>query len=108
MAIDFNSLFAQLKTEIINLAKENFHDLIGEAASDGTTLLHTIDDDLRKYTQELKDGDIDEDGFKLLLLGDKDLVEMSALTQAGLAQAKADAFKTELFNAITNTVLAAI
>jgi hypothetical protein len=108
MAFDFNNLFAQLKTEVINLAKENFNDLVGEAASDGTSLLHTLEDDLRKYTQELEDGDIDEDGFKLLLLGDKNLVEMSALTQAGLAQAKADAFKTELFNTIINTVMAAI
>ena len=108
MALDFNNLFAQLKTEVIDLAKENFQDMVAEAAADGTTLLHTISDDLRRYTQELKDGDIDEDGFKLLLLGDKDLVEMNALTEAGLAQAQADAFRTELFNGIINTVLAAI
>jgi len=41
--------------------------LVAEASGDSATLLHTIEDDLQKYTRELKDNDLDEDGFKLLL-----------------------------------------
>ena len=104
MAIDFNSLFNQLKTEIITLAKDKFKDLASEAASDGTSLLHTIQDDLNIYTQELADGKITPEQFRILLLGNEDLIKMSALTQAGLAEAKADAFRTEVFNTIVGTV----
>jgi hypothetical protein len=108
MAIDFNSLFNQLKTEIIALAKDTFKDLASEAASDGTSLLHIIESDLQKYTQELADGEITAEQFRILLLGNEDLVKMSALTQAGLAKAKADAFRTEVFNTIVNTVLGVV
>lgn len=108
MAIDFKDLFAQLKTAVVDLAKEKFKDLASEAASDGTSLLHTIQDDLKRYTQELEDGKITPEQFKILLIGNKDLIEMSALTQAGLAEATADAFKTEVFNMIENTVLSII
>ena len=108
MAINFNNLFTELKTTIVNLAKDKFKELASEAASDGTSLLHLLQDDLKKYGQALADGKITEDQFKILLLGDEDLVKMSALTQAGLAQAAADAFKTEVFNTIVNTVLAAV
>lgn len=108
MAVDFNNLFTQLKTAIVGLAKEKVQDLAAEASSDGTSLLHIMEDDLKKYTQQLADGEIDQDQFKLMLLGDKDLAEMSALTEAGLAQAKADEFRTEVFNLIVNTALSAI
>lgn len=108
MAIDFNSLFTQLKTAIVTLAKEKFKDLAAEAASDGTSLLHTIKEDLKVYTKQLADGEIDQEDFKLLLLGDKDLIEMSALTEAGLAAAAADEFKTTVFNTIIDTVSAII
>jgi hypothetical protein len=108
MAIDFKDLFAQLKTGVINLAKEKFNNLTSEAVSDGTSLLHIVEADLKNYTQQLEAGEINADDFKLLLLGDQNLVEMSALTEAGLAEAAADAFKTEVFNMIVNTVLGAI
>jgi hypothetical protein len=108
MAINFTDLFNQLKDQIIKLAKDNFKDLAAEAASDGTTLLHKLEDNIKKYTQQLVDGDITKDDFKLLLLGNEDLVKMTALTQAGLLKAKADAFKKSVFDAIVNTVFAII
>ena len=108
MAIDFQSLFNQIKNEIIALAKEDFKTLAAEAASDGTSLLHDIENKLKKYTQQLADGEITGDDFKLLVLGNKDQVEMSALTQAGLAEAKADAFKQGIFDIIINSVFSLI
>ena len=108
MPIDFKDLFAQLKTGVINLAKEKFNNLTFEAVSDGTSLLHIVEGDLKKYTQQLEAGEINTDDFKLLLLGDKNLVEMSALTEAGLAEAAADAFKIEVFNMIVKTVISVI
>ncbi|MEP6681769.1 MAG: hypothetical protein ABJA35_00850 [Parafilimonas sp.] len=108
MALDLNNLFIQLKTAVVNLAKEKFKDLVAEASSDGTSLLHILQDDIKKYSQELESNQITPDQFKILLLGDEDLVKMSALTEAGLAAAAADAFKKEVFDIIVNTVLAVI
>ena len=108
MAIDFKSLFNQMKDEIIALAKNELKDFAAEAASDGATLLHNIENKLKKYTNQLAEGKVTHDDFKLLILGNKDLVEMSALTQAGLAAAKADAFKQKVFDIIINTVFTII
>ena len=108
MAVNFKDVFNQLKNSIIDLAKKNFKDLAVEAASDGTSLLHTIEKDLQRHIQQLAEGKITKGEFKLLLLAKEDLVQMSALTEAGLAAAKADAFKTAVFNTIIDTVLATI
>jgi hypothetical protein len=43
MKIDFNELLSQLKNEITGLAKHEFKDFAVEAASDGTSLLHTTE-----------------------------------------------------------------
>ncbi len=104
MAINFNNLFTQLKTAVVGLAKDKFKKLASEAASDGTSILHIIQDDLKKYAQELADGKITPEQFKILLIGNEDLIKMSALTEAGLAEAEADAFRTEVFNTIETTV----
>lgn len=108
MAFDFKNLFGQLKTAVDGLAKEKFSDLVTQAKSDGASLLQTIKDNLQDYTKQLVNGDITKDDFKLLILGNEDLVEMTALTQAGLVAAQADAFKTSVFNTIFDTVFKAI
>ena len=105
MEIDFNELFTQLKNKITSLAKDEFKDFADEAASDGTTVLHATEDKLKRYTHQLAEGKISQDDFKLLFLGSKDLVEMSALTQAGLLAARIDAFKSAVFNTIINTAV---
>ena len=108
MEVDFNKLFNQLKNAIVSLAKEKLKDYVAEAASDGTSILHIIQDDLETYTEQLADGEISKDDFKLMLLGDADFIEMSALTETGLAAAAADEFKSEVFNTIIDTVFAII
>ena len=105
MSIDFKELFNELKTAIIGLAKSTVKEYAAEAASEGTSLLHNVQDDIKRYGQQLADEKITADDFKLLLLGKQDQVEMTALTQAGLAEAKADAFKKAVFNIIIDTVL---
>ena len=54
IAINFNNLFTELNTTIVGLAKEKFKDLASEAASDGTSLLHILQDDLKKYALALE------------------------------------------------------
>lgn len=105
MPLDFSNIFTQIKNAIVALSKESFKSMAAAAASDGTSLLHIIQSNLEKYTHQLECGAIDEDEFKILVLGNQDLVKMTALTEAGLAAAQADAFKMQVFNTIIETVL---
>lgn len=108
MAIDFNALFNQLKIAIVNLAKEKVKQFAAEAASDGTSLLHIMESDIEKYAEQLAENKITTDQFQILLTGDEDLIEMTALTEAGLAEAAMDEFKKEVFDTIITTVLSVI
>lgn len=108
MPIDIKSILSDLKNKIVDFARTSFKDLVDEAASDGKELLATIKADLTRWIQLLADGQITKDEFKTLLIGKKDLIEMSALTEAGLAIVKIDEFKTGILNLIIDTISGAI
>ena len=105
MLLDFPNLITQIKNAIVALSKETFKSMAAAAASDGTSLLHTIQSNLEKYTNQLQCGEIDEEEFRILVLGNHDLINMTALTEAGLAAAQADAFKLQVFKTIIDTVI---
>lgn len=108
MAIDIKSMLSQLEKGIVDLAKTTAKDFAKQASSDGKKLLSTIKDDLVRWTKLLADGKITKAEFETLLLGQKDLIAMSALTESGLALAKIDEFKSKLFNLILDTVTSLI
>jgi hypothetical protein len=104
MPIDVRSILSQLENGIVDLAKTTVKDFANQAATDGKQLLTTMKDDLVRWIQLLADGKITKAEFETLLLGQKDLIAMSALKQAGLALARIDEFKSAVFNLIINTV----
>jgi hypothetical protein len=64
-----------------------------EAIQDGEDFLNRTQDDLERWTRLLEEGELSRDEFESLVRGQKDLAEMEALKQAGLAAAKADRFQ---------------
>jgi len=108
MAIDINTLLSTLEGKIVDLAKSSFTDLLSAAITDGKNLLITLKDDLTRRTQLLAEGKITKEEFSVLVLADKDLTEMDALTQAGLALAKIDVFKQGIFKLIIETVISLV
>ena len=70
---------------MIGFAKETMSDYLKEATSDGIAILDDLENNIKKWSNMLTEGDIDEADFKSLLLGEKDLLKMKALTKAGLA-----------------------
>ncbi len=108
MSIDIKSLLSTVEGKIVDLAKSDVTKLKKEAIADGKQLLATLKDDLTRRTKLLADNKISQAEFNLLLLADKDLIEMEALTQAGLALAKVDAFKQGIFKIIIDTVTSLI
>ena len=108
MAINIPSILSQLESEIVDLAKTTGKNFAKQATADGKQLLSLVETDLVRWTQLLADGQISKAEFELLLKGQKDLIAMSALTQAGLTLAKIDEFKNKVFNLILNTVISLI
>src|SRR5205814_4594733 len=108
MPIDIKSVLSELENKVVNLAKTSFKDVANEATADGKQLLSTIKEDLIRWTQELANGEISKGEFEILLIGQKDLIKMSALTQAGLTLARVDEFKTGVFNLIIDTITSLI
>ncbi len=104
MAIDITSILSELETQVVSLAKTTVTNYENQAIVDGKQLLALMKDDLARWTQELIDGQISKDEFADLVIGDKDLATMTALTQAGLALVAVDQFRTSLFSLITDTV----
>src|SRR3569623_1728213 len=104
MTIDFDNLISLLEDKMAVLAKSTVSNYVNDASEDGKHLLKELKDDLSRWTQELADGKITTRDFETLVIGDKVLAEMDALTRAGLALARVDQFKGSVFNLIIDTV----
>ena len=104
MPIDINSLFSQLENGIVDLAKTTVKKFAKQAAADGKELLTIVKEDLTRWIRLLAEGKITKAELETLLIGQKDLVAMSALKRAGLALARIDEFKSGVFNLIINTI----
>lgn len=104
MPINFEELFTTLKDKIAILAKVSFSSLGAEAKADGERLLQESKENLLRWTELLATDQITAEDFELLVLSQKDLVEMEALRQAGLAKIKAQQFRDGVVNIIVDTV----
>jgi hypothetical protein len=108
MPADILAILSALEPKIAGLAKSTITDYAGQATEDAKNLLAVMKDDLARWTQQLEDGKITVADFRTLVIGDKDLAEMTALTQAGLALARIDQFRVGVLNLLADTVFAAL
>ncbi len=108
MSIDIQTIISTIEGKVVDYAKTNLTELATNAVSDAQGLFATIKSNLVRRTQMLAEGQLTKDEFAGLLLADADLVQMDALTQAGLALAKIDAFKQGIFQVIIDSVTSMI
>jgi hypothetical protein len=108
MAIDFKNVLETLKNGVKDLAEKNLKDFVASATADGHAIITELQDNLETWTQQLANGEITKDEFAFLVSGQKDLIKMIALKQAGLAQIAVDQFKNGVFDLITNTIVGLI
>ena len=104
MALDFELIFDKLKEDVSNLAKETAKKYADDAKTDALAAVDGLKDNLKTWTIQLKDGKLSKADYEFLVLAQKELVEMNALKQAGLALIKADEFKNKLMDQIISTV----
>jgi hypothetical protein len=106
--VDFPELFNHLKDEVIMLAQISLKKFGEEAKGDALVLLNSMKEKLKRWTVLLANGDLTTEDFEWLVNSQKDLVEMEALKQVGLAAIRVDQFKNSVINMIVDTVFSFI
>lgn len=100
---DFNDFLDALKGEIVDLAHSNWTAFRDAAVQDSEAFLQKTKSDLKRWTRLLEQGELSKEDVAWLIKGKKDLAEMEALKQAGLAAARIDRFRSALIDRIINT-----
>ena len=85
------------------LAKQNLKDLVNQAAEDSKAFLEKSAADMQRWTGELAAKQITKQEFTDLVQAKKAVAEMHALTQAGVALAAIERFRTGLINLVIDT-----
>ena len=106
--MDVNAIIQAIETGIEGLAKTSLQNYLAQAKTDGKTMLSAIQGNLQGWASQLANGALSPDDLKFLVQGQQEVVEMAALTQAGVAIIQIDQFKQGVVNLIVTTVSAAI
>ena len=100
---DIDAFLDALRDEITDLAATHLEEARDAALEDGEAFLKQTQDDLKRWARLLEQGELSQNEFEWLVRGQKDLAEMEALKQAGLAAARAERFRSALIDRIVGT-----
>jgi hypothetical protein len=106
--IDFADIFNQLKSDTANFAQTSLKSYVDDAKSDCQNFLESVKDKLEKWTGLLANGSLAKEDFEWLVYSQKELAEMNALKQAGLAEISIDQFRGGLINLIIDSIFHAL
>ncbi len=100
---DFNDFLESLKKGLEELIKKNWKEVKDAAEKDGKAFFDKTEEDLKRWTKLLAQGDLSQDDFEWLVAGKKDLAEMEGLKQAGLAMVRLERFQNALISLVIDT-----
>lgn len=101
---NFDAFLETLKTDLAGVIKDFGEDLKEDIIHDVSSLAKKNREDLERWSNELREGNLSPADFEFLLKSKKDLAEMEALEQKGLAQAKLDKLKADILDTIVGSV----
>ena len=99
----FDDFLKALKDGLKQLVADTVQDFSQAASKDGQAFLTKARADLERWTKALARGQLSKADFEWLVQGKKDLAEMAALKQAGLALVRVDQFRSSLFDLVIGT-----
>lgn len=102
---DFDDFINMLKDDLIDLAKEFGDDVKDEIIKDAESFATELKEDLEEWTQKVQSGDLTQNDLEWLIKGKKDLAQMEALKQKGLAKAKIDKYRNALLETTIGSVV---
>jgi hypothetical protein len=82
----FNDFLSTFKNDLLDFAKENLNEYKDELLKDGNTFIEKAKADLKRWTDGLISGSLNQKDFEFLIKGKKDLAQMEALKQIGLSK----------------------
>lgn len=97
-----------IETQTVKLAETLLRGYAAQASSDARAFQARAQQQIAEWLEELRNNEITEKNFASLLRGERDLAEMIALKQAGLAQVALDTFTNGFIEIVLNAALAAI
>lgn len=106
--VDFNAFLEILKKDLSNIAEDLGRDYIHEIINDGTEFANKRKEYLVYRTQLLTEGKLTESEFKWLLRSDRNLIEMKAVKQRGLAVVQMNKIQDAIIGAVTGALLKSI
>ena len=106
--MDIDSILNDSLEQSRALAETLFKRFANQAAEDTREFFENSRESLERAALLLAEGRIDPDDFEDLVRGKRDLAEMRALKQAGLAKATIDTFTNGVLQIFMNAVLAAV
>ena len=100
---NFNDFIDQLKSNLIDHARQFGDDVKDEFVEDGKAFAEEAKEDLKRWTQLVAEDKLTRDDFEFLVKGKKDIAKMEALKQKGLAKARIDKFKDALLGTVVSS-----
>lgn len=101
----FDEFLSALLNEIEKLARRTVREFRDAAMEDARAFLESTRADLERWTRLLAEGRLTAKDFEWLVLGKKDLAELVALKQKGLALARVDRFRKDLLGLVIRTAV---
>lgn len=108
MTFDINTILDDLKQGAIDAAQATALDLLKEAAEDALAFVEASVPNLARYLSLRAEGKINDQELESLILGLRDLAEMSGLTLAGLGAIKVQAIRDSILKSVTQVALGAV
>lgn len=99
----FEEFYEILKSELVELAEYSWKTYKDAAIKDGKAFIEKSKADLERWTKMLAKGELTQDDFEWLMVSKKDLAELVALKETGLAKVALDRFVNGLIDTIVAT-----
>ena len=100
---DFSDFLMALEDGTKDLAKKTLKGFKDEALQDSKEFIRKTEEDLKRWMKLLASGELTQEDFEWLILGKKDLAELHALKEAGLALVRIDRFRNAFIDLIIDT-----
>ncbi len=102
----WNDFLGKLESAVVSAAQSAFGGFVNEAKMDAQSFVATIETDLKTWTQQLANGQIDKADFADFVRADADLAKLAALTAAGIAETDLQRFRDALIQAVIDAAAA--
>lgn len=101
---EFDDFLEILKDDLLDLAKDFGDDLKDEIIDDGTAFAQNAKEDLEEWNRMLANGELSQEDLEWLIEAKKDLAEMEALKQKGIAKAKIDNLRSAIIETVAGSM----